>query len=89
MRDSEAIREPQRDVESRLGLFARVRIAAGTLALGALVLFLLQNLQEVDVHFLWFDWSTRMLWALLAAGASGGLAAILFGTLAGRKRGQP
>jgi uncharacterized integral membrane protein len=60
---------------------ARIKLAVGIVALAALALFLLQNLQEVEVHFLWFDWSTRMLWALLASAAFGGIATFLIGTL--------
>ena len=34
----------------------RIKLVVGLVALGALILFLLQNLQEVDIHFLWFEW---------------------------------
>jgi uncharacterized integral membrane protein len=64
---------------------AKIKTGAGALALGALALFLLQNLQEVDMHFLWFDVSTRMTWALLASAAFGGIGAVLIGTLARRR----
>jgi uncharacterized integral membrane protein len=66
-------------------LLAKIKTGAGAVALGALALFLFQNLQEVDVHFLWFDWSTRMTWALLASAAFGGIGAVLIGTLARRR----
>ncbi len=69
---------------SNASLFARIKLAIGVLALAALVIFLLQNLQEVDVHFLWFDWSTRMLWALMASAIIGALAAMLIGTITRR-----
>ena len=59
----------------------RIKLVVGLLALGALILFLLQNLQEVAIHFLWFDWSTRMIWALLASAIVGALAMVLFATL--------
>ena len=59
----------------------RIRLVAGIVALATLILFLLQNLQEVDIHFLWFDWSTRMIWALLASAIVGALAIVLFATL--------
>ena len=85
MRDKQAVPEQYED-EGGLGLFVKLRIAVGVLALATLVLFLLQNLQEIDVHFLWFDWSTRMLWALLASAAFGGIAAIIFGTFVGRSK---
>jgi uncharacterized integral membrane protein len=74
--------------ETSAGPMARMKLPLGVLALAALALFLLQNLQEVQVHFLWFDWSTRLIWALLASAAVGTLAALLISTL-GRRRRQP
>ena len=59
----------------------RIKLVAGIVALATLILFLLQNLQEVDIHFLWFEWSTRMIWALLASAIVGALAIVLFATL--------
>lgn len=66
----------------------RIKLVAGIVALGALVTFCLQNLQEVQVHFLWFDWETRLLWALLASGAFGGVGLLAFGTLTRRRRDE-
>ncbi|MDP9236147.1 MAG: LapA family protein [Chloroflexota bacterium] len=74
--------------ETSAGTMARMKVALGVLALAALATFLLQNLQEVQVHFLWFDWSTRLIWALLASAAVGTLATLLISTL-GRRRRQP
>lgn len=68
------------------GVAANIGLIAGLIALAALALFLVQNLQEVQVHFLWFDWSTRMFWALLASGVSGALTAVLVGALNRRRR---
>ena len=65
----------------------RIRLIIGVVALGTLILFLLQNLQEVDIHFLWFDWSTRMIWALLASAIVGALAMVAFATV--RRRRTP
>ena len=62
------------------------KLVLGGLALLALVVFLLQNLQEVDVHFLWMDWSTRLIWALLVAAAFGAIAVAAFTTFR-RRRG--
>ena len=64
----------------------RIKLIVGLVALSTLILFLLQNLQEVDIHFLWFDWSTRMIWALLASAIVGALAMVAFATLRGRRR---
>ena len=49
----------------------RIMPMLGAIAALALGLFLLQNLQEVDVHFLWLSFSTRLTWALLASAAFG------------------
>ena len=49
----------------------RIMPVLGAVAAAALGLFLLQNLQEVDMHFLWFSFSTRLTWALLASAAFG------------------
>ena len=49
----------------------RIMPVLGSIAAAALGLFLLQNLQEVDVHFLWLSFSTRLTWALLASTAFG------------------
>ena len=65
----------------------RMKVIVGLVALGVLILFLLQNLQEVNIHFLWFDWSTRMIWALLASSIVGALAMVAFSTI--RRRRSP
>jgi uncharacterized integral membrane protein len=67
-------------------VMARLRMGAGVVAVAALVLFFFQNLQEVDIHFLWFDWTTRMLWALLVSAAVGAAAALAFGMRRPRER---
>jgi uncharacterized integral membrane protein len=61
------------------------RVGAGIAALAVLVLFLLQNLQQVDVNFLWFSASIRLIWALLLAAAFGGVATIALGFFTRRK----
>ena len=50
-------------------LWPRIKLSVGILALALLLLFMAQNLQRVNIHFLWFDWHTRLLWALLVAAA--------------------
>jgi len=71
--------EPQR------GFNFRAALGAGAALL--LALFLLQNLQSVDVNFLWFSFSTRLTWALLASAAFGVIAFAAFALLRGRKEG--
>ncbi len=60
-----------------------LRAILGALVLGLLVLFLLQNLQKTEIHFLWFDWKTRIVFALLASSVFGALATWLFSTFRG------
>ncbi len=57
---------------------ARARLAAVLVALAGLLLFLLQNLQSVSVHFLWFEWRPPMLAALIVAAVVGAIAAAVF-----------
>ena len=70
------------------GAAVSVRLIAGMVALIILITFLLQNLQEVDVNFLWFSWSTRMIWALIASAAIGGIGTIAFATIRRRERSR-
>ena len=64
----------------------RVKLGLALLAGAALVVFLFQNLQEVEVNFLWFEWSTRMIWALLASALAGIVGAFAVATIRGRRR---
>jgi uncharacterized integral membrane protein len=73
-------------VEKRRSLWQNIRMGGSIAAVLALALFLLQNTQSVEVNFLWFEWTTRMLWALLAAAAAGGIATFGFSTLRARRR---
>jgi uncharacterized integral membrane protein len=58
----------------------------------ALILFFLQNLQEVKINFLWMDWNTQMIWALIVSallGAIGVFLAMWFARRRGRKPKEP
>jgi uncharacterized integral membrane protein len=72
-------------VEKR-GLGDWVKLGVGIGGAGLLILFFLQNMQEVSVNVLWFDWTTRMIWALLAAAILGALSSAAFSTIRGRAR---
>lgn len=74
------------EVDDEAGLGDQIRMVVGVVALAALLLFFVQNLQEVQMHFLWFDWNTRLLFALFASAAVGGVATWLFSAL--RRRAQ-
>ena len=75
-RDQNAVTPP---AEPKRGF--SVRSVLGVISAALLGLFLLQNLQEVDVHFLWMSFSTRLTWALLASAAFGVIALAAFATL--------
>ena len=71
--------QEQRDVLDQLKM-------AGVLIAGvALILFFFQNLQHVQIHFLWFDWNTQMIWALIASAALGAVGIFLALTIRGRR----
>lgn len=64
---------------------ARVRMIVGVVVLGLLILFLLQNLQSTEIHFLWFSWSMRVIWALLGAAVGGALVTLVASTMRRRR----
>jgi uncharacterized integral membrane protein len=37
-----------------------------------LLLFFFQNMQQVDINFLWMEWHTRMIWSLIGSAVLGG-----------------
>ena len=61
----------------------QLKLIGAIIASAALALFFLQNLQEVEINFLWFEWNTRMIWALIMSAVLGGVGVFLamwFGT---------
>jgi uncharacterized integral membrane protein len=73
---------------SERSLFSQIKLGAGILVALLLLLFMAQNLQRVEIHFLWLDWHTRLLFALVIAAALGGISAVVGGTLI-RRRERP
>ena len=67
----------------------RLRLAGVVLAASALLLFFLQNLHDAKISFLWFDWTTRTIWALAASGSVGAIGGALAATLFMRRRKPP
>jgi uncharacterized integral membrane protein len=63
-----------------------VRLIAGGVGVAVFVLFLLQNLQDAEINFLWFDWNIPVVFALLASAVFGAIAALAFTTLRARRR---
>jgi uncharacterized integral membrane protein len=70
-------------VEER-SLGDNLRIGGGVALLLGLALFLVQNFDEAQINFLWFDWELPLVFALLLSAAVGSLATWLFTTLRGR-----
>ena len=56
----------------------QAKLIGAALAGVALLLFFLQNMQEVSINFLWMDWHMDMAWALVLSAALGG-GAVFFG----------
>jgi uncharacterized integral membrane protein len=72
-------------VESKSGLpSAKVMIGAAAAVL--LVVFFLQNTEDVTVNILWIDWETQMVWALVVAAVLGAITAFFFSFMRGRSR---
>lgn len=72
--------------EQQPSLEDRIKLAIGVIAALALATFLLQNLQRAEIHFLWFEWTTRMIWALLVSAAFGAFSAFLVTIIRPRRR---
>jgi len=75
--------QEQRDV------LDQIKMAGVLIAAIALVLFFFQNLQHVQIHFLWFDWNTQMIWALIASAVLGAVGVFLALTIRGRRGRKP
>ena len=50
----------------------QAKLIGAALTAIALLLFFLQNMQEVAINFLWMDWHMDMAWALVLSAALGG-----------------
>ena len=50
----------------------QAKLIGAALAGLALLLFFLQNMQDVAINFLWMDWHMDMAWALVLSAALGG-----------------
>lgn len=62
----------------------------GAVALGViLIVFFLQNLHEAEVRFLWFEWTTRVIWALIVSALIGAAATLLIATIRRRSQQPP
>ena len=67
----------------------QAKLIGALLAGAALILFFFQNLQEVKINFLWMDWNTQMIWALIVSALLGAVAVFLALTIRGRRARKP
>ncbi len=70
----------------------KLRLYGGIAVIIILVTFCLQNLHEAELRFLWFEWETRVIWALLLSAVLGAISMLSIVTLRGRtarRRAQP
>jgi uncharacterized integral membrane protein len=73
-----------------MALGSRIRLGAGLGALALLIIFVLQNLQDAEINFLFWSWDISVAFALLIAALLGGLVilgATWFGPLRRRSPG--
>jgi len=63
----------------------RLRLVAAVVVLAALVAFVVENSQDVKVHFIFFHATLPLIWALLIAAALGALADRLVPRLRARR----
>jgi uncharacterized integral membrane protein len=61
-----------------------IKLGSGLALMAALALFFAQNWDKTDINFLWLDWNSPLVFALLASAAVGAIASWLFTTLRGR-----
>ncbi len=88
MSDNRPAPTPQPD---EMSLSEKARIYGGIAIVAVLVLFFLQNLQQAEVRFLWFEWETRVIWALIVSSVFGAIATLSVVTIrsrAARQRAQ-
>ena len=72
-------------VEER-SFFGQIRLWSGIAGAVLLVLILVQNLQEAEVNFLWFEWEVRLIFALVGSAILGAVASLLIGFFRRRAR---
>ena len=74
--------------EQRSALDQAKMIVAG-IAGAALILFFLQNLQEAEIHFLFWTGNIATIWALLLSALLGAVSMFLLTTVMGRRGKRP
>ena len=89
MKDNDERREERTGIEPQdeaRSLGSQIRLWGGLFSGVLLVVFLLQNLQKVEINFLWFEWHARMIVALIVTAFLGAVMTLMVGFF--RRRGQ-
>ena len=84
--ESRERRAAQIEIEEPRSALSQIRLGLGVAGLALLILFLVQNLQHVDVNFLWFEWHVRLIYSLIATAFLGALTSMLLSFI--RRRSQ-
>lgn len=61
-----------------------LKLGGGIAIIAALVIFLLQNLEDAEVTFLFWEWTFPLFFALLLAAGLGAIVSWMFTTFRGR-----
>lgn len=67
-----------------MSLSERLRLYGSVAVVIVLIVFFLQNLHEAEIRFLWFEWETRVIWALIVSAAFGAIATFSVVTIRSR-----
>ncbi|MGB2694104.1 MAG: LapA family protein [Dehalococcoidia bacterium] len=86
MPERDAERQSDASEERPASVIGRTLQYGGIGIIVLLAVFLLQNLQEARVNFLWFEWTVRMVWALLVSAVFGAVGSVLTYLLVARRR---
>ena len=75
---------PPQSQSDEMSLSERARLYGSVAIVAVLILFFLQNLQQAEVRFLWFEWETRVIWALVVSAVFGAIATLSVVTIRSR-----
>ena len=67
----------------------QLKLIGATIAGLALVIFFFQNLEDVKIRFLFWDWQTDMVWALIFSAIMGAVATFLVSWMLRRRDRTP
>ena len=81
MSDNRPAPTPQPD---EMSFSEKLRLYGGIAIIIVLIVFFLQNLHEAEVRFLWFEWTTRVIWALIVSSVFGAIATLSVVTIRSR-----